>query len=220
VKIHPFAPCALLSLVLVACGGTSASTSPSVAPSAAAPTPAATPAAATPAPSTAASTAPSGSPATVNVPHGAPELEAKLPTTFRGTDLFTVSFGPADLAASPAAASFQQIMTQSGGDMAKAAFAVANDTASGASGTFNVFAINGGGADGDKLLTAYVDSAVASGQSLSSTKTTLGGKDTVRIKSPDSNPLGDAWVYAADDILYGVQSKDESVAAEIIGLLP
>ena len=41
-----------------------------------------------------------------------------------------------------------------------------------------------------------------------------------RIKSLDTNPLGDAWVYAVDDVMYGVQAKDEALATEVIALLP
>ena len=43
---------------------------------------------------------------------------------------------------------------------------------------------------------------------------------TVQIKSLDTNPLGDAWVYAVDDVMYGVQAKDWDGAGENFVLLP
>ncbi len=132
-------------------------------------------AASTPGPSTASAT-PGSSSAGANpeasaagLPHGAPELEAKLPTTFHGQPLFTLSFGPSELADSPAGPSF---------------------------------------------------AAIDTGSSLSSVKTMLGGRAVTRIKSPEGNALGDAWVDAIDDVMYGVQSKDEALAAEVIALLP
>jgi hypothetical protein len=207
---------ALLVVTLAACGSGTASPSasssdaPSVAP--------ATPAASLPAPSSssaAASPAPSS-----GVPHGAPTLEVNLPRAFHGTPLFMLSFGPTELAASPAGESFNAIITAAGGDVAKAGFAVANDSAAAQDATFNAFAVSGAGGDGTKLVNAYVASAIAGGGSLSSATTTLGGKAVTRIKSSDGNALGDSWVYAFDDVMYGVQSKDEALATEVIGLLP
>jgi hypothetical protein len=142
-----------------------------------------------------------------------------LPRAFRGKPLFMLSFGPAELAASPAGESFNAIIKTAGGDVTKAGFAVANDSATTQAGTFNAFAVSAAGGDGAKLVKAYADSAIAGGGSLSSSKATLGGKAVTRIKSSDST-VGDSWVYAIDDIMYGVQSKDEALAAEVIGLLP
>ena len=74
---------------------------------------------------------------------------------------------------------------------------------------------------GLKLVDAYIASAIAGGASLSSAPATLGGRvGDWRIKSLDTNPLGDAWVYAVDDVLYGAKAKDEALAAEVIALLP
>jgi hypothetical protein len=214
----------LTVLAVAACGG--AATSPSPLPSAsAAPS---TAVVTSPAPSAPASAAPgpssssaAGSPAASGgVPHGAPELEGNLPRAFRGQPLFLLSFGPTELSASPAGESFKAIVTAAAGDLAKSGFAVANDSAPSRDATFNTFAVSGGGADGTKLVTAYVASAIAGGASLSSSSATLGGRAVTRIKSPDANPLGDAWVYAIDDVMYGVQTKDEALAAELITLLP
>ena len=193
---------ALLSLVVTACGGSA------VSPSA-------------PAPSAAPSSAAVASPAaSSSVPHGAPSLEENLPRAFRTKPLFVLSFGPTELAASSAGETFAAIITKAGGDLAKAGFAVANDSAPAADATFNAFAVSGGGADGSKLVDAYIASAIAGGASLSSAPATLGGRSVTRIKSLDTNPLGDAWVYALDDVMYGVQAKDEALAAEVIALLP
>ena len=38
-------------------------------------------------------------------------------------------------------------------------------------------------------------------------------------KSSDST-VGDSWVYAIDDVMFGVQSKDEALSAELIALFP
>jgi hypothetical protein len=208
---------AVLIVTLAACGSGTASPSPS--PSSVAPpaTPA-TPAPSLPAPSS--SSALAGPSASNAVPHGAPTLEVNLPRAFRGKPLFMLSFGPAELAASPAGDSFNAIITAAGGDVTRAGFAVANDSAVTQDATFNAFAVSGAGGDGTKLVNAYVASAIAGGSSLSSTTTTLGGKAVTRIKSSDDNALGDSWVYAIDDVMYGVQSKDEALATEVIGLLP
>lgn len=189
----------LLSLAVAACGGSAASLSASPAPSAA---------------------AVAGPAASSSVPHGAPELETNLPRAFRGQPLFLLSFGPTELAASSAGESFADIITQAGGDVGKAGFAVANDSGPSRDATFNAFAVSGGGADGSKLVKAYTASAIAGGASLSSAPAKLGGKSVTRIKSLDTNPLGDAWVYAVDGVMYGVQAKDEALATELIGLLP
>jgi hypothetical protein len=206
---------ALLTFSVAACGGTSTSPSaapsaaPSVAPAMSVPTPSSSSAVVSPAPS-------------IAIPHGAPNLEVSLPRAFRGKPLFLLSFGPAELAASPAAESFNAIIKAAGGDVTKAGFAVANDSTSsqgGTSNTFNTFAVSGAGGDGTKLVAAYAASAIAGGESLSSSKATLGGKAVTRIKAKDST-VGDSWIYAIDDIMYGVQATDEALAAELIGLLP
>ena len=205
----------LLSLCLAACGGTNTS------PSAASPSAPASVAPGTHAPS---SPAPSGSSAAVSsaepsgVPHGAPQLERSLPRAFRGQPLFLLSFGATELAASQAKDSFDAIIVTAGGDVTKAGFAVANDSATTQGGTFNAFAVSGAGGDGTKLVAAYVASAITVGESESSSTTTLGGKAGTRIKSSDTT-VGDSWVYAIDDIIYGVQAKDEALAAEPIALL-
>ena len=140
---------ALLSLVVAACGGSAVSpvgargrrSRPSSRrrPSAGRPSPA----------------------ASSSVPHGAPALEENLPRVFRDKPLFMLSFGPTELAASSAGESFAAIITKAGGDLAKAGFAVANDSAPAADATFNAFAVSGGGADGSKLVNAYIASAIA-----------------------------------------------------------
>ena len=38
-------------------------------------------------------------------------------------------------------------------------------------------------------------------------------------KSSDRT-VGDSWVYTIDDVMFGVQSKDEALAAELIALFP
>ena len=68
-------------------------------------------------------------------------------------------------------------------------------------------------------MAAYAASAITARESESSSTTTLGGKAGTRIKSSDTT-VGDSWVYAIDDIMYGVQAKDEALAAELIALLP
>jgi hypothetical protein len=133
--------------------------------------------------------------------------------------LFLLSFGATELAASQAKDSFDAIIVKAGGDVTKAGFAVANDSATTQGGTFNAFAMSGAGGDGTKLFAAYVASAITAGESESSSTTTLGGKVVTRIKSSDAT-VGDSWVYAIDDIMYGVQAKDEALAAELIALLP
>ena len=67
---------------------------------------------------------------------------------------------------------------------------------------------------------AAVASPAASSSVPHGAPATLGGRSVTRIKSLDTNPLGDAWVYAVDDVMYGVQAKDEALAAEVIALLP
>lgn len=157
------------------------------------------------------------SPQLVEIPHGAPDLEALLPNTFHEQSLFKVSWGPANLAASPAGPAIMSITDAAGGDGTLTAFAAANNPPS---ATFNLVVIAGPGSHGDALVDAYISASIASGESLSASEATLGGRTVTRVRSPSTNPLGDIWVYAVDDMLYGVQSKDEELAAELIGLMP
>jgi hypothetical protein len=39
-------------------------------------------------------------------------------------------------------------------------------------------------------------------------------------RQPDSNPVGDLWLYAVGDTIFGVQSTSETIIEEILGLLP
>ena len=70
------------------------------------------------------------------------------------------------------------------------------------------------------LLDADVVAEVASGASLGSAQASLAGKDLIRLDNPDSNPVGDLWLYAVGDTIFGVQSTSESIIEEILGLWP
>jgi hypothetical protein len=151
------------------------------------------------------------------LPHGAPELEASLPDTVRDATLVKFSLGKDDLGTNAGVAALTDIITAAGGDPASIQLAVANDAPA---GTVNVIALRGDGVDGAALVTAYADSAISTGQSTSSSTSTVGGKAVTRLVSPAANPVGDLWIYAAGDTLYGVQSKDEALAAEVLAQLP
>jgi hypothetical protein len=206
---------ALLSLALAACGSTTGSPSPAAlatspaSPGSPSPSPSIAPA--SPAPSTAlASPSPSG------LPHGAPALEAAFPKTVDGKVLEVQSYGPAELVAA-SGPTITTIITEAGGDPARASLAAANDAAT---GTFNMIALSAPGADGAKLIDAYATASIASGQAVMATKTSLGGKSVTWISSPVGDLTGDVWVYSVKDVMYGVQTRDKALAAKVIALLP
>ena len=203
------------ALTVAACGGAGASPStlapasatpsaPSLAPSVAASIP--------PAPSAAiASASPAG------LPHGAPDLEATLPDRFGDQPIFKFSVASAELAANPAGASLTDLIEQAGGDPATIQIAFGNNPPT---PTFNLIALRGAGVDGAKLVDAYIAASIAGGDSSGSSATAIGGRSATRVISKAANPLGDIWVYAAGDTMYGVQSKDEALVGQLIAELP
>ena len=204
---------AVAAIAVAACGSSGESAAPSTAPSAAGSVPAPTVVPSVAAPSAAASAAPSAA----ELPHSAPALEARLPDAVGGTALIKFSFAADDLQDNAASTTLTELIAAAGGDPASIEFALANNAPD---GTFNVIAIRGDGVDGAKLLDAYVASEVAYGASLGSAKASLAGKDLIRLDNPDSNPVGDLWLYAVGDTIFGVQSTSESIIEEILGLLP
>ncbi len=194
----------VLLVGLVACGGGAASPGVATPAATASPTPTEAPSVAVPSPSTS------------DILHGAPELEALLPTSFRGEPVMTFSMDAAGISESGAGPALFPLVDAAGGDHTKMGFAYAS---TGETTTFNLIVMAGGGIDGQKLVDAYAGDAVATGESLSSSSVTLGGRTVTRLVSPASNPLGDLWIFAVGDVMYGVQSKDETIASELIGLL-
>ncbi len=202
----------VLAVFVAACGG-SASSSPAASSAA--------PAAPTDAPASVAPTVASSPAANasggVELPHGAPELEATLPDKIHDATLVKFSLGKDDLGTNAGVAALTDAITAAGGDPASVQLAVANDAPA---GTVNLIALRGDGVDGAALVTAYADTAISTGQSTSSSTSTVGGKAVTRLVSPAANPVGDLWIYAVGDTLYGVQSKDEALAAEVLAQLP
>lgn len=215
--LHRFfaAPLIVVALAVAACGGGDASPSASAVASLApaAPSPAATTAESLPiGPSAAIASA-----SPVAVPHGAPDLEATLPDRIGDQPIFKFSVASAELAASPAGASLTSLIEQAGGDPATTEIAFGNNPPN---ATFNLIALRGSGVDGAKLVDAYIAASIAGGDSSSSAAATIGSRTATRVVSKATNPLGDIWVYAAGDTMYGVQSKDEALVAQLIAELP
>lgn len=192
---------AAAGLALAACGGGAASTAPTVSV----------------APSVAPSTAVEPSAAATPNLHGAADLEAALPDTIGGVPVLKFSFSIDELAASGGADQIGAIIQVAGGDPASVQLAMGN---TGTNAQANVLALRADGVDGGKLVDAYQQVALEASESTSASRETIGGREVIRLKSPTSNPLGDLWIYAKGDTLFGVQSKDEDLAAELLAQLP
>jgi hypothetical protein len=211
-SVAPIALTIALAIALVAgCGSAagSASASASLAPSVA-PSVAVSPAA------TASSSGPAPSASVVALPHDDAALEGRLPSAVNGSPLVVFSVGPITVAGNPGADPVKDLAKALGDGSGNFGLAFANDPTS---PTFNFFALRVPGAETDALLTRYGELTVADTAGATSESVALGGKQVMHVTSP-GNPIGDVWIYAIDDTVFGVQAGSADQASELLALLP
>ena len=203
-----------LALALAAgCGSAAGSPSPSAS------------VAASIAPSVAASTAPSMAPSVSapaasvgadGLPHDDPDLEARLPSVVDGSPLAVFSVGPLTVAGNPGADPIKDLAKELGDGSGNFGLAFANDPST---PTFNLFALRVPGATSGELLARYGLLTVADTAGATSETVTLGGKEVLHVTSP-GNEIGDVWIYATGDTVFGVQAGSADQAGALLVLLP
>ncbi|HET9435418.1 MAG TPA: hypothetical protein VFO50_01045 [Candidatus Limnocylindrales bacterium] len=208
----PAALVALALVVLAGCGGT-ASPSPSasaVASASAAPASAA-------APSSAPSVAgPGGSGIVDRLPHDDPGLEARLPREVDGQALAIFSVGPISVAGNPGADPVKDLAKEIGDGTGDFGLAFANNPLA---PSYNIFALRVPGAEAAELVRRYGELTVADTTGAKAESVTIGGKEMIHVTVP-FNPIGDVWIYATGDTLFGVQAGSPERATALLALLP
>jgi hypothetical protein len=207
---------ALLAGCATAAGSASpsaASVAPSVAPATASAPPTSAPPSAAP---SAAASGPGGSGAVDGLPHDDPGLEARLPNEVDGKPLTTFSVGPISVAGNPGADPVKNLVKEIGDGTGDFGLAFANDASA---PSYNIFALRVPGADPDKLVTRYGELTVADTTGSKAETVTIGGKQLIHVTVP-FNPVGDVWIYATGDTLFGVQAGSPERATSLLALLP
>ena len=201
---------AAVLLLAVACGGGS---SPS--PAAASPTPAVS-SGPTSVPPSAVPTAAASASSSLVLPHDDPALEAVLPNEFDGKTLFKISVGPVSSVGNEGAEPIKALADEIGDGTGNFSLAFANDPTA---GTFNYFALRVPGAPSAALVEKYAALTVADTRGAEQEQVELAGKTVTHVTAP-GNPIGDVWIYAIGDTLYGVQAGSPEQAADLLQLLP
>ena len=176
------------------------------------------PVASTP-PSSASTGLSSTTPELDGLPHGALDLEAMGPDSFRDQPLIVVSYGPADLANSLISTIYFPIIDAAGGDRSTVELAsgiLSRRAAIQEPFRFTVMSVPG--SDATQLVEAYVQTITAP---VSVSKETRGGRQVTRLMSANPEFPDAVWiVYAIDDVLFDITTADEATADELIALLP
>ncbi len=176
------------------------------------------PVASTP-PSSASTGLSSTTPELDGLPHGALDLEAMVPDSFRDQPLIVVSYGPADLANSLISTIYFPIIDAAGGDRSTVELAsgiLSRRAAIQEPFRFTVMSVPG--SDATQLVEAYVQTITAP---VSVSKETRGGRQVTRLMSANPEFPDAVWiVYAIDDVLFDITTADEATADELIALLP
>ena len=201
-----------LALALLAGCGTAAG---SASPSAASVAPSVAPATASAPPSSAPSSA-APSPSVAGLPHDDPGLEARLPSEVDGKPLTIFSVGPISVAGNPGADPVKNLVKEIGDGTGDFGLAFANDASA---PKYNIFALRVPGAEPDELVTRYGELTVADTTGSKAESVTIGGKQMIHVTVP-FNPVGDVWIYATGDTLFGVQAESPERATALLALLP
>jgi hypothetical protein len=172
----------------------------------------------TPPTSSSGSLAPSPSAGLV-LPHDDPELEARLPDEFEGKKLFKISVGPISSAGNEGAEPVKKLASEIGDGTGNFSLAFANDPTARDAGVFNYFALRIPGAPSAQLVERYAALTVADTRGAESEQVTVAGKQVTHVTAP-GNPIGDVWIYAIGDTLFGVQAHSPEQAAALLALLP
>jgi hypothetical protein len=174
--------------------------------------------ASTPPASSSGSLAPSPSAGLV-LPHDDPALEARLPDAFEGKKLFKISVGPISSAGNEGAEPVKKLASEIGDGTGNFSLAFANDPTARDAAVFNYFALRIPGAPSAQLVERYAALTVADTRGAESDQQTVAGKQVTHVTAP-GNPIGDVWIYAIGDTLFGVQAHSPEQAAALLALLP
>jgi hypothetical protein len=172
----------------------------------------------TPPNSSSGSLAPSPSAGLV-LPHEDPALEARLPNEFEGKKLFKISVGPISSAGNEGAEPVKKLADEIGDGTGNFSLAFANDPTAKDAAVFNYFALRIPGAPSAQLVEKYAALTVADTRGAESEQVTMAGKQVTHVTAP-GNPIGDVWIYAIGDTLFGVQAHSPEQAAALLALLP
>jgi len=224
--LAPLAVSAALAVLVAACGGSATAApsvaAPSVAASVASVAPSAAPStetAASPSPeasaAAAASTAPTASKAlpSIGLPNQDTNLEAVLPSSFKGAKLTKFSMKGAQFLGQDPTSDFNKLVVGLGLSAADVSVAVASEAAGAGDVTF--VAIRFAGADSGKLLDVFKAATQASGSLISSVN--VGGKDVIKTKDSSGSF---SYFYVRNDTVLGVSAKDDATATAALALLP
>jgi hypothetical protein len=120
------------------------------------------------------------------------------------------------VAGNPGADPVKGLANELGDGSGNFGLAFANDPAT---PTFNLFALRVPGATSGELLTRYGQLTVADTAGATSETVTLGGKEVLHVTAP-GNEIGDVWIFATGDTVFGVQAGSADQAGELLALLP
>jgi hypothetical protein len=152
------------------------------------------------------------------IPHEDPALEARLPVSFEGNTLFKLSVGPISSAGNEGAEPVKKLASELGDGSGNFSLAFANDPTATAD-PFNYFALRIPNAPSAQLVERYAALTVADTRGAESEQVTVAGKQVTHVTAP-GNPIGDVWIYAIGDTLFGVQASTPDKAAALLALLP
>ena len=153
------------------------------------------------------------------LPHEDPALEARLPDEFEGKKLFKISVGPISSAGNEGAEPVKKLADEIGDGTGNFSLAFANDPTARDAAVFNYFALRIPGAPSARLVERYAALTVADTRGAESEQQTVAGKQVTHVTAP-GNPIGDVWIYAIGDTLFGVQAHSPEQAAALLALLP
>ena len=153
------------------------------------------------------------------LPHDDPALEARLPDEFEGKKLFKLSVGPISSAGNEGAEPVKKLASEIGDGTGNFSLAFANDPTARDAAVFNYFALRIPGAPSAQLVERYAALTVADTRGAESEQQTVAGKSVTHVTAP-GNPIGDVWIYAIGDTLFGVQAHSPEQAAALLALLP
>lgn len=153
------------------------------------------------------------------LPHEDPALEARLPDEFEGKKLFKISVGPISSAGNEGAEPVKKLADEIGDGTGNFGLAFANDPTARDAAVFNYFALRIPGAPSAQLVERYAALTVADTRGAESEQQTVAGKQVTHVTAP-GNPIGDVWIYAIGDTLFGVQAHSPEQAAALLALLP
>jgi len=153
------------------------------------------------------------------LPHEDPALEARLPNEFEGKKLFKLSVGPISSAGNEGAEPVKKLADEIGDKSGNFSLAFANDPTATDAAVFNYFALRIPGAPSAQLVEKYAALTVADTRGAESEQVTMAGKEVTHVTAP-GNPIGDVWIYAIGDTLFGVQAHSPEQAAALLAQLP